>query len=197
MKFKTIAATLAFATLGTSAFAQTYVGAGVGASHINVTCDDGVDCRYTDVAGKLLVGYALPGTDFALEGSYNRLGTFKENQGDFQLGIQGTSWNLGAAWRPQFGAGWGGVVRAGAAFGTAKTSYSGAVVGATPLPILVNGSESKDSWHPYLGLGATYALTPQVRLAADWDNTRLSASFQGMSATNTVNTFTLGATFGF
>ena len=197
MKTKTILAAIAFAGLGANAFAQTYVGAGVGAGRLGASCDEGTTCHFTKAAGKVLAGYALPGTDFALEAGYDRLGSFREGDGMASIGIQAGAWTLGGAWRPQFGGGWGAVARVGVANVRATTHATGAIIGGEPGTILFDISEAKTTWQPVLGLGATYAITPNIRLAADWDHTRLHATFQGLSAVHDVNMLTLGATFGF
>jgi len=197
MKTKTILAAIAFASLGTSAFAQTYVGAGIGAGRLAAGCDEGVACKFTRPAGKVLAGYALQGTDFAVEAGFDRLGSFREGSGQMSIGIQASALTLGAAWRPQFDGGWGAVARVGAAYVRASTHVTGAIIGGGQGTVLFDIAEAKTTWQPVLGLGATYAITPNIRLAADWDHTRLHATFQGLSAAHGVNMVTLGATFGF
>ncbi len=193
MKSKTIAivSALTFATLGSTAFAQTYVGIGIGASHAGDACAFSEGCKDNAAAGKALVGYAFAGTDFAIEGMYNHLGTFKEHSEVDDANAKIDMFGVGGAWRPQFGAGWGGVVRGGIAYSKVKVDYSQTFLG-TPITT-THGSVTDDAWHPYLGLGVTYALTPQVRLVADLDVTRVGAR----SSTTNVQSLMLGATYGF
>ena len=86
------------------------------------------------------------------------------------------------------------MLRAGAAYGSIKTRYPVSQLG-TPIST-VSGSSSRDSLLPTLGAGVTDAITPDIRLAADWDYARLRALPGGRSGEN-FNAFTLGATFGF
>ena len=190
MKIKTFFAACALATLGNTAFAQTYVGVGIGASHACLHFDAAGTCEDASATAKLLAGYALPGTDFAIEGVYTHMGSFKGTSSFGSADTKVDSLGVGGAWRPQFGAGWGGVVRGGIAYGKAKSDYTYIQLG-TPITT-VRVSSSDDYWKPYLGLGATYSVTTNVRLEADLDLTRIGAR----SPTN-VSSLMLGATFGF
>jgi opacity protein-like surface antigen len=88
-----------------------------------------------------------------------------------------------------FGGGWGGVARVGAAYGTSKVDYSLAELA---------GDQSKNGWHPYYGLGVNYEIAKNVKIEADWDNTRITSQVPSFaSSTNVINTYTIGATFGF
>ena len=178
-----------------SAFSQPYVGIGAGVSHANRGCGaadaTGVttNCDKSDTAIKLYGGYTLPGTDFAGEVTYFDLGKFKASGTGASADAKGSFWGLGGAYRPSFGNGWGGVARLGAAYGTGKVDYSLASVA---------GEHSKDGWHPYYGLGVNYELTKNIKLEADWDSTRLTTQVPTFSSsTSIVNTYTLGASFGF
>lgn len=191
MTLKTIAAAAALATLGSSAFAQTYLGVGIGASQSCIHYYDASGgCSDAGATGKLLLGYALPGTDFAIEGVYTHMGSFKGTAPFGDVGTKVDTLGVGGAWRPQFGAGWGGVVRGGFAYGKARTEYTLVQLG-TPITT-VHGSTSDDYWKPYLGLGATYAVTSNIRLEAGLDFTRV-----GKRSPSNVNSLMLGATFGF
>ena len=188
MKISIVAA-CALATLGLSAFAQAYVGIGVGTSHATAACISGEGhCGDDAPAEKLLGGWALPGTDFAIEGAYSHLGTFRQTllQGDLDARVD--TFGVGGAWRPQFGAGWGGVARLGVGYSSVKTSSFEEFFGE-----FASGSYKKTSWHPTVGVGATYAVSPKIRLEADFDYARPMAP-QGRVSTDA---FTLGATFGF
>jgi hypothetical protein len=190
MSFKTIAAAAALATLGSSAFAQAYVGIGIGAANACVHYDSTGNCADAGAAAKLLLGYALPGTDFAYEGIYTHLGSFKGTSPFGSADVQVDTVGVGGAWRPQFGAGWGGIVRGGVAYGQRKADYTSVLLG-TPITT-VHGSSKDDYWVPYLGVGATYAITSRIRLEADLDFSRI-----GKRSPTNVNSVMLGATFGF
>ncbi len=184
-------------TAGSSAFAQAYVGGNLGESHANRGCGAGdatgisLSCDKNDFAWKLYGGYQLPGTPFAGEVTYFDLGKFKATGTGVSGTAKDTAWGLGGAYRPDFGSGWGGVARVGAAYATGKVDYSlGEGAGS--------GDHSKDSWHPYYGLGVNYALTKNLKLEADWDNNRVSAQVPGYaSSTSVVNTYSVGASWGF
>lgn len=194
MKIRTIAVACTLATLGTTAFAQAYVGLSLGSGHASNVCSFGTGCKDNAVAGKALAGYAFAGTDFALEGIYTRLGTFSDRSAQGNADAKIDMFGVGGAWRPQFGAGWGGVVRAGAAYANVKAAFSQSSQAAAGTPVVIHtSSSSNDAWHPYVGIGATYAITPNLRLEADLDATRVGAT----NAVSTVHAFMLGATYGF
>ena len=179
-----------------SAFAQTYVGGSLGESHASRGCSAtdagglGTSCDKNDFAWKIYGGYQLPGTPFAGEVTYFDLGKFKASGTGISTTAKDSAWGLGAAYRPDFGSGWGGVARVGAAYGTSKVDYSLGEDGS--------GEHSKDNWHPYFGLGVNYALTKNVKLTADWDNNRITSQIPTLvSTTSTVNTYTIGASYGF
>jgi hypothetical protein len=146
-----------------------------------------VSCDNSDTAIKLYGGYEFP-NKFAAELTYNHLGKFKANSDTGSSDATADYWGLGGAWRPEFGNGWGGVARLGAAYGTGKVDYS--IAGTA-------GSETKHDWHPYYGLGVNYEIAKGIKLEADWDNTRIGTQALGVSSTDTVNTYTLGASFAF
>lgn len=178
-----------------SAFAQSYVGVDLGAGHANRGCGASdasgaiTSCDKSDFAYKLYGGYQLPGTDFAGELSYFNLGKYKASGTDTSADAKDSYWGLGGAWRPVFGQGWGGVARVGAAYGTSKVDYS---LGD------VAGEHSKDGWHPYYGLGVNYEIAKNIKIEADWNNTRITSQVPTFSSsTAVVNTYTVGATFGF
>jgi hypothetical protein len=178
-----------------SAFAQSYVGVDLGAGHANRGCGAAdasgaiTSCDKSDFAYKLYGGYQLPGTDFAGELSYFNLGKFKASGTGTNADAKDSYWGLGGAWRPVFGQGWGGVARVGAAYGTSKVDYS---LGDAA------GEQSKNGWHPYYGLGVNYEIAKNIKLEADWNNTRITSQVPTFSSsTAVVNSYTVGASFGF
>ena len=178
-----------------SAFAQTYVGVNVGASHADHGCGASestgtiTSCDKNDFAWKLTGGYQLPGTPFAGELTYFDLGKFKGSGTGTSADAKDSYWGLGGAYRPVFGGGWGGVARVGAAYGTSKVDYSLAELA---------GDQSKNGWHPYYGVGVNYEIAKNVKIEADWDNTRITSQVPSFaSSTNVINTYSIGATLGF
>ena len=191
-----IAGAVALVSLASGpAFAQAYVGVNLGASHADHGCGAAeattaiTSCDKNDFAWKLSGGYQLPGTPWAGELTYFDLGRFKGSGTDATATARNSYWGIGGAYRPVFGGGWGGVARLGAAYGTSKVSYdlgSGA------------GDYSKQGWHPYYGLGVSYEIAKNVRIEADWDNTRITSQVPSYgSSTNVVNSYTIGASLGF
>ena len=180
---------------GGSAFAQSYVGINLGASHADHGCGAAAatgtitSCDKNDFAWKLTGGYQLPGTPWAGELTYFDLGKFKGSGTGTSAEAKDSYWGLGGAYRPDFGKGWGGVARAGAAYGTSKVDYN---LGT------VSGEHSKNGWHPYYGLGVNYEIAKNIKIEADWDNTRVTSQVPTFaSSTNVVNTYSIGASFGF
>ena len=178
-----------------SAFAQTYVGGNLGESHANRGCGAAdatvaiTSCDKNDFAWKLYGGYQLPGTPFAGEVTYFDLGKFKGTGTAASATAKDSYWGIGGAYRPSFGQGWGGVARVGAAYGTSKVDYN---LGE------VSGDHSKTGWHPYYGLGVNYEIAKNIKLEADWDNTRITSQVPSYgSSTAVVNSYTIGASFGF
>jgi OOP family OmpA-OmpF porin len=171
-----------------------YIGAAAGGSHLNGGCAAGVDCNDHDTAWKIYGGYTLP-YETAVELTYYDLGRFTiaapgvltPTAGD----LHASWWGLGGAWLPQFGQGWGGALRLGASYSMGKLDVSGA------------GSQTRNSWHPYAGIGVTYAITKDIKLEADWDWSRIGAQWvdpaTGINAksTNNIQNWMLGASFAF
>lgn len=191
-----IAGAMALVSLASgSAFAQSYVGGNLGTSHANHGCGAAeasgtlTSCDKNDFAWKLYGGYQLPGTDFAGELTYFDLGKFKGSGTGASADAKDSFWGLGGAYRPSLGSGWGGVARVGAAYGTSKVDYS---LGT------LTGEHSKNGWHPYYGLGVNYEIAKNIKIEADWDNTRITSQVPSLnSSTNVVNSYTIGASFGF
>lgn len=167
---------------------------GLGTGRASDACPFGVGCKNNATAGKALVGYALPGTDFAVEGIYTHLGTFRERSAAYNADTKIDMFGVGGAWRPQFGSGFGGVVRAGLAYADVKTTYLPSSQPSQGVPSVTDSfTRSNDAWHSYVGLGATYAVTTSLRLEADLDWARVN----GTNAVGNVHAFMLGATYGF
>ena len=191
------AAVLAATTLALPAFAQgemvghPYIGAAGGASHVNGGCSAGVSCDNNDTAWKIYGGWTFPG-DFAAEVTYYDLGKFTASAGGVSASLKGSYWGLGGAWLPQFGtSGWGAAVRLGAAYGEGKLDATGF------------GSETRNDWHPYGGLGVSYAFSKNLKVEADLDFTKIGSQFTDpgtgitAKATDTVRTYMGGATYTF
>ena len=81
------------------------------------------------------------------------------------------------------------MARVGAAYGTSKVDYS---LGEA------TGEHSKEGWHPYYGLGVNYEIAKNIKIEADWDNTRITSQVPTFTSSSAVvNSYTIGASFGF
>ncbi len=187
------AGAFAIAALASSpAFSQSYVGVGGGVSQINASCVDGLSCDKNDAAVKIYGGYTFA-DNISAEVTYYSLGTFKQStpDGTASASLKGSYWGLGGAYRPDFGNGWGGVARLGAAYSQGKLEATGL------------SSETRNSWQPYAGIGVTYAVTKDIRIEADYDYTRVGSQFTDPNSgirtqgQDNVNSFMIGATFAF
>jgi opacity protein-like surface antigen len=206
MNSKFLGATIALLALaGQSAFAQSstssdgtaYVGIAGGMSHFAGACESGIHCEKNKAAVKVYGGYTLF-NDLSAEVTYYDLGTtrasFADGTNHVAATLHGAYWGLGGAWRPELGNGWGGVVRVGAAYSEGK-------IGASDGSL--SFSEKRSSWQPYAGLGATYKLTKDIKLEADYDFTRVGSQVtdpttQVRDRTSTsVSNFMVGASFQF
>lgn len=193
MNLKTIAAAAAFAMLGSSAFAQAYVGVAAGATNACVGTNVTGGCPKHAADLKATVGYIWPGTDFAIEGIYDHLGTFKRSTSEGSSHFNVDTFGIGGAWRPQFGAGWGGVLRAGMDYGQVRTTTH-YFAGPTPAK-RADTSYTSGSWQPYVGAGLTYAITSSLSLEGGLDLTRIRAGSTG--PTSTATALTIGLNFKF
>lgn len=193
MNLKTIAAAAALATLGSSAFAQAYVGIAAGATHACVQTGPIGGCPKDAATVKATVGYTWPGTDFAIEGIVDHLGTFKRDTDAARNDFKVDTFGIGGAWRPQFGGGWGGVLRAGLDYGQVRVSTH-YFAGPTPAKP-ADTSHTNGSWQPYLGAGLTYAISSSLSLEGGVDFNRVRAGSAGGAQNATA--LTIGLNFKF
>lgn len=186
MKKIVLAAVLS--TMAVAASAQVYVAGHVGQSHFKVDCADMLSCDRSDTGYKLTAGYKLNPV-VALEASYVSFGKSKgrgldDNADTANIELKATGFLFAAAFRhlvtPELGL----VGRLGLSNLKSKGSFRSPTEG---------GSESQSSTKPYIGLGAEYALTKQVRLTAGADFTRAKLSDEGYS----VRLLSIGAQYDF
>ena len=183
------------ALVSVAASAQNYVGATVGISHnYDLDCVAGATCdRGANSTGKVVIGHEfgntpLWGGDFG--GAVEFMGyRAAEAKAGFQNGTglvagSGLSTGLGAAYAMHLAYGDFAVkTRLGVAYTKGSVDY------------LAGGSDSSTSWAPYVGVGASYALTKSVDLNLDWD--RLPTRFRDNTDKANVNMWSLGATYKF
>jgi hypothetical protein len=187
-----LASTLALPALAQDAMAgHPYIGAAGGMSHKNGGCEAGLSCDDGGTAWKVYGGWTFPG-DFAAEVTYYDLGKFTATTPDNSTSarLTGSYWGLGGAWLPQFGNGWGAAVRLGAAYGEGKLDVTG------------YDTQTHHDWHPYGGLGVSYAFNKNVKVEADLDFTKIGSEFTDANgvtgkATDGIRTYMIGATYTF
>ena len=79
----------------------------------------------------------------------------------------------------------------------------GAAYGEGKLGVTGFDSQTRDEWHPYGGLGVSYAFSPNIKVEADLDFTKIGSQFTDpgtgitAKATDTVRTYMVGATYTF
>ena len=192
MKLK-IATACVLAALGSPAFAQPYVGIGLGASHGCAGHGLQGECTGNAPNAKATIGYALLDSDIAIEGIYDHMGTFKADSTFGRTEVKADTWGVAGVWRPPFGDGWSGVLRGGLLAGRSKVSVPTYQPGET----LPSGrlSKSQTFVQPYVGVGATYAFTPRVHFEAGVDVTRIKSG--GSDALDNIVSVMVGGIFGF
>ncbi len=150
-----------------AASAQNFsVGIGAGVDRGRVDCVPLFDCDRSGSFAKAFVGYRLDGAT-ELQAVYFDGGHFKG--GDVTpLGIQfgGTfkvsGFGLTAGHRWDFAPSWSVTARAGAASVRTRFDYANALA----------ADVSKTTLEPLVGIGVAYAITPNVRVGIDYDETR-------------------------
>lgn len=159
--------------LSASAFAENYIGATIGSSHIDIDCGLGTQCDDGDTGFKLYGGFdlshqaALPG--LALEVAYIDFG--KANVTIPFLTVQSievSALTFGAAIHPKFTPALSGVARLGVAYVDAKSSGAFA--------------SSSSNLKVYGGLGLEYSLNKQFKLVGGADFTSYDTGRQSGSA---------------
>lgn len=183
-KIATALAVAAAALLSNAAMAQGYTGASFGSGHVNVECDDGLNCDNSGTAFKVLSGYQF-GNGFAGELGYLSFGKAKASAPGVSLEVEAAGFLLAAAYHAEVARNFSLTARVGLM--SLKTEISASVAG------LGSASDSETNTKPYFGIAATYALTKawKVELAADFSR----AEYEGEDAS--VRAVTAGARFEF
>ncbi|MFZ6639940.1 porin family protein [Undibacterium sp. TC4M20W] len=156
---KIIAAALAISGLfiGTTANAQFYAGATVGQARWNMDCAGTSSCKTNDTSFNILGGYNIT-PNWGVEGSYYNLGTVKANVYGIAAEMKATGIDLAGTYRAQVGNNWGLFTKLGLAYskGEATAAFNN-----------LRGSTSKNSTQVVVGIGATYAFTPNIAARAE------------------------------
>jgi OOP family OmpA-OmpF porin len=177
--------------LSAAAGAETYIGAAIGSSNIEVDCDLTTSCDKGDTGFKIYGGYVLPQSPLAglaVEVGYVDFGkaraTYAYGLADRTTEVSALT--LNGALRMKFTPALQGVGRLGLAYVDGKDS------GVNVIGVHVN-SQSKSNMALYAGLGLEYALNKQFKLTGSADFTSYDTGNQSGSA----RLISIGAQYGF
>lgn len=175
--------------LSTPAFAENYIGATLGSSHIDIDCGGLPQCDNSDTGYKLYGGFALPGSSLqglSLEVAYIDFGSARAALSPvYSRTIDVSAVTFGAALRAKFTPSLTGVGRLGLAYVDAKAS--GAV---GPFAA---GSSSSSDLKLHGGLGLEFAINKQLKLVGAADFT----SYDTGNESGSVHLLSIGAQYGF
>lgn len=192
---------LAAALIGTmsAASAQVYLAGNIGQARFEVDCPDNFSCDKSDTGYKLTAGYQLTPL-VALEASYvdfsKTKGSGPRDGGNATFRSDTSGYLLAAAMRHNVTPEVALVGRLGLAFLKSKNSVTASASN-------FNKSKSFDSTKPYLGLGAEYALTNQLRLTVgvDFTEAKIADNYDlvgGVTSTSTsVRLLSAGVQYAF
>lgn len=178
-----------------------YVGAGAGQSAFDISgseldallADDGITATTSvddgDTAWKLFGGYRLH-PNFGIEGAYVDYGTLTTRSrvtapsaGTVAIDMDVTAWTFDAVAFLPLGSGFELFGKAGVALWDSDAGVSGTGGGGT-----FSDSVSDDGSDVHFGVGASYALTDNVRIRAEWER---------INADDDLDAWTVSAVLGF
>jgi opacity protein-like surface antigen len=160
-----------------------YVTVAGGSTHVNLDCTGASSCDTSDTGGKLVGGYRL-GKGFSVELGYVGFGKFRASDSTLAVTLKPTAILLGGAYALPLNGDWGMNLRLGVAQVKTKADVTSSSV---------SGSASESKAKVYAGVGATYAVSPTVKLELGVDST--NAEIVGQKGA--VRLISLGATFAF
>ncbi len=160
-----------------------YVTGAVGATHINIDCEGVPSCDTSDTGGKLVGGYKF-GNGFSAELGYVNFGKSKFADSTDWMSVKVTAITLAGAYALPLNNDWGLNLRLGVAQVKSKVDINFTTLGT--------GTGSQNDTNVYAGIGATYAVSPTVKLELGLDSTK-AGSGDGIN----VRLISLGATFAF
>lgn len=174
MNKRFIAAAIVALSACANASAQIYVGASVGGSSVDLDCAGATSCDKTDTAFSLRAGYQVTPL-LGMEVNYFNLGkaTISDTSVPVTGDLKGQGVDLVGTVRTQFNEQFGVFAKAGLSYVSGKTSLSSPVYG--------NGSDTTNSVQGVYGVGATYKITPalRVRVEADMHRVKIVAGEKG------------------
>ena len=169
------------------AYAQIYIGAGVGQASLNENCASTTSCSTTKVDAKFFGGYRFT-PNWAAELNYIGFGkaTATANSGgsSASVDIKSTALGVGVAYFGAFSPQWIGVARLGIA--RVKSDVTGSLGG-------LSASDSASSGKAYYGLGIGYVLSRNFVIDAAFDGSKVE--YGGQSAN--VRLLSAGVTYSF
>ena len=166
---RSLAIAWGLAGAGIAAAGDFSIGLGAGADHGRTDCLASYPCDHSSAYWKLSAGYRFAEA-VELQAIYFDAGKFKgadttplgtEFGGSFKV----SGFGLSAGYRWGFSPGWSLVARAGAASVRTRFDY------APPF----DGSASKTTLQPLVGVGVGYSVTSALRVGLDYDLTRFKA----------------------
>jgi len=161
-----------------------YVTGAVGATHLNLDCEGAPSCDRSDTGGKLVGGYKF-GNGFSAELGYVNFGKTKLSGGSDWISIKVSAITLGGAYALPLNNDWGLNLR----LGVAQVKTKGDVF----LTGVGSGSASRNDTNVYAGIGASYAVSPSVKLELGVDSSKAG----GDDGSGNVQLISVGATFSF
>ena len=166
-----------------TAFADAYIGGGIGQGHVNLDCEGAATCKTTNTGYKIFGGYKFT-PNIAGEVTYFDFGKARAADPGLSLDLKATGFGLGVAFLGDFAPQWSGVARLGIASNKVKAS---ATLGS------LAGSDSETSTNAYAGFGIGYEISKGLALTGAIDFTR--AKISGESGN--LRLVTVGLTYGF
>ena len=179
-------ALLLSAAIGAHAADTYYVGAGIGASHVNADCSGTASCDNNDTGYRAYAGYRLSEI-FSGELGYIDFGKASASDPAFgTASVKAHAVTLAVAARAKLNQDVSLVGRLGVASVSTQWSQTGL------------NDVTKTQAKAYLGLEADYALNPQLNLSAFFDTTQATIEkADGETATGTVRLLGVGVQYGF
>lgn len=173
--------------LSSAAFAQGYVGLGVGPGKLDFDCADATTCDTTSTGWKLFGGYKFS-PNWGVEVNYFDFGkavaSLDTGEGILSGEVKGTGLGAGVALFAPFAPDWSGVARLGIASTKAKVSGTFAGTSAT---------DSETSTNAYYGLGLGYAVSKNVSVDAAIDFSKIKYAGESVKT----RLFSVGLTYSF
>ncbi|MFZ6816222.1 outer membrane beta-barrel protein [Undibacterium sp. Rencai35W] len=176
---------LAGIALSASASAQTYVAATVGQAKVDADCTGVTNCKTSDTTVKLLGGYNYT-QNLGVEAGYFSLGKATASVGGIAGEFKATGVDVVGVVKSTPSNGWVGFGKVGIAYIRAESTVNSATI---------KGTVTKNSTKPVFGLGATYQISNNVNVRAEYERRQVNV-VDGVSDA-TVSNFSVGVEYIF